>query len=153
MTATVVPNRSLLDKQVADTMADASGYPVGLCRIPDLDPTWFDDEGKLVRPYGVVYPRPGHLTTGSLADDSWMAQYPYQVTWVGQTDEQAQFAAEKCRQGILHRNGNGAYANPITTADAVALLVTLEEVGGPEPGGEGLRQVVDIFNLEVDAIG
>lgn len=153
MTATVLPNRSLLNDAVATTLSDATGWKVAFGQIPALDPGDFDSMGNLIAPYGIVYARPGRARDSDFAEAHCLAEYPYQVTWVGQTDEQAQFAAETGRQALLARAVNGAFINPIMVEDVTVLTLYPGELGGPEPGGGALRQVVDTYDLEVESIG
>jgi hypothetical protein len=150
---TVLPNRSLLSEQVATVLASATGWKVAFDRIPDLAASDFDDQDQLISPYGIVYARSGRAHDSDFAETRCLAAYSYQVTWVGQTGEQAQFAAEVGRQRLLERTGSGAFLHPITVADAAVLTLYPEELGGPEPGGGALHQVVDIFDLEVESVG
>lgn len=153
MTATVLPNRSLLNLSVIAALATATAYKVGFGASPDLSAGDFDDDGQLIAPYVVVDARPGTPEHDNWARTACLAEYPYQFTSVGQTDEQAQFMADIVRQALLLRADNGSFAHPLDSSDARVLDVYATELGGPEPGGGGLRQVVDIFNLEVESIG
>jgi hypothetical protein len=153
MVATVLPNRSLLNLSVQAALAAATGFKVGFGAPPALAAGDFDDEGALISPYTIVYARPGMPEHENWDRSACMAEYPYQFTAVGQTDEQAQFMADLNRQALLLRAANGDLAHPLSSADARVLSLYSTELGGPEPGGGGLRQVVDIFNLEVESIG
>jgi hypothetical protein len=146
----LIANRLELNRGVVACVA-TTGKLVDLCVTPDG--IALDVHGQLIDPYAIVYPLPGVPSYPAL-DDSWCTSLQYQITCVGQNADQAQWMADKTRHALTSRNPatGGNWTNPITASDALVIDRRLREEGGPEPTGDGgLWQVVDTYDLEVQA--
>lgn len=118
--------------------------PKTLVRYPD---------GRLRHPYGILYPGDAVPFDGGtlVADEHFTV--PYQLTAVGDDGQHAQWMADTCRGVLLTRHPSGEFLKPITVPDLTVTVTDRRPVslGQPEPAGDGLFQVVELYELEVSA--
>lgn len=111
-----------------------------------------DDTGRLVDPYGIVYPLWGLDPHGTLANPHRSIGLFHQITCVGWTYQSAQFLADLIRGIVLERGANGVYVHPVDAGlSMVVLQRRISEVGTPELS-DGLWQVPDTYVLDVQAL-
>lgn len=110
-----------------------------------------DAQGKLIDPYGIVYPITGVEFHGSLGQPDRAGALPYQLTWVGRTYQSAQVIADLGRHAVLDRTANGSFLHPLTAGASMVISDRRQsEIGTAEPS-EGLWQVVDTYALQVES--
>lgn len=147
MTELYTPNLAGLWKQLVATLADVTGKPVALGRVPD-DVT-YDDHGLLLDPYTIVTPLIASQISGSWAGPAEDVTVPFQLSSVGRNDEQAQAMADLTRQTLCGRNANGAFTNAITVVGVKVIDRRPTYIGGAVPAGGGLWEAIDTFDVDV----
>lgn len=141
------PNLRLLWKQLVVMLGTVTTKPVALGRVPDT--VTYDADNLLVDPYVIVTPLIASQLSGSYAAPSEEASIPLQLTSVGRNDEQAQAMADLARETLIGRGASGAFTNAITVADVKVIDRRPTYLGGVTPGGGGLWEVMDSFELDV----
>lgn len=112
-------NRLPFTKALVAALAAATGKPMGRNGFPD-------NGGQV---FGVVYELPGSGYGGPpLGERHADAVWLYQVTCVGQGDDQARWLADRVRRAVLGTDANGAYLTAITVAGMTVI--------GREPSGD-----------------
>ena len=118
-----------------------------------------DANNQLVDPYAIIYPLPSQtiyspgMFRGTLAHPDSGATLIYQITSVGRTDQSAQIMADRVRRAVMERGTNGQFLRSISVGASMAIIHrTNREIGLAQPS-EGLWQVVDLYELEVQASG
>jgi hypothetical protein len=132
-----VIEKRLVTNWVVETLASASGMPVGRGRQPSTG----DDP-----PYYLVYSVDTSVSGAPLADLNEDASLVYQVTSVsgpdldvGQstaTQEQTEWMADKARSTFLARDpGTGLWLRTFTVPGVSCMTRSLEVEWGGQPGG------------------
>jgi hypothetical protein len=111
-----------------------------------------DDQGRLIDPYGIIYPLPGVELRGSLSQPERMVPLPYQVTSVGRTHGSAQIMADKIRRATVDRNPNGSFLHPLSAGASMVVSDRRTSEVGTAEAHEGLWQVPDTYVLEAQAL-
>jgi hypothetical protein len=146
----ILDQRGLLHHAIRDRLALVSGKPVGLWTVPDGIVKDAITQ-RLVESYAILYPLDAYPAEGSLGEPDANMTAPYQLTSVGRDGDHAQWMNDACRGIFLQRDPNGDFTHPFTVANLAVTDRRLRSAGAPEPGGGGLWQAVDTYELEVSA--
>lgn len=145
------PSRLPLTQAVRSLLGTVTGLHVGLATVPPI--TAAEEAAGAVAPglpYLILYPLMGGGFAGpSFADYEADATYPYQVTTVAETGEQADYWADRVRQAMIGRSAAGVYLHAL----AVAGLTILERRSAASAGGVdvsgSLFSVPEQFEIDV----
>ncbi|GAA1919827.1 hypothetical protein [Streptantibioticus ferralitis] len=92
-------------RALAALIAQATGRPCGVGELPRVRCASGEWEPASV-PYAILDSLPGTFSGPPLWDWQADAAWSYQVTSVGERDDQVQWLADRVRHGIVGRNGD-----------------------------------------------
>jgi hypothetical protein len=110
------------------------------------------DDGKLVDPYGIIYPLPSVGVRGTLGNPERSAPLSYQVTSVGRTAQSAQVMADLIRPAVTSHLSGGAFLHPIDAGAGMVVCGRRCIEIGQALASNGLWQVDDTYVLDVQAL-
>lgn len=110
-----------------------------------------DEQGRLIDPYGIIYPVTSVLLYGSYGYPQDGATVPYQVTSVGRNRESAEVMSDLVRKVVTVRTGGGSWVHPLNAGVSMSVVDRRCREFGTSESIEGLWQVSDVFELEVQA--
>lgn len=127
----MAPNRLPMTKALRTMVATVTGKPCGLGTIPNVGGVPAEP------PYSILYALEGSLDGPPFGDANADAEWTYQVTSVGERDDQAQWLADKVRAAILSRTSSG-WTN--------AIPVSGMKVIGRAHAGEGGTDAAEVVS-------
>lgn len=143
---TLYTGERVLLKNIRAGLAVLTGRPVGLVEAPVVDSV------KPDYPYGIVYPIPGGVFSGSMDQPDEDAEGVVQVTSVGETVDSVLAMAALVRSYFLSREPDGAFAFPIDPGEGWAVVFRRPTIApGVDPGGKALFSVPETFILSITA--
>ncbi|MGP8301997.1 hypothetical protein ACTPOK_29570 [Streptomyces inhibens] len=126
MTAARLP----VTRALAALIAKTTGRPCGLGELPRMQ-TESGEWEPASAPYTILDSLPGNFSGPPLwdwhADAAWM----YQVTSVGERDDQVQWLADRVRAGVVGRTGDG-WAHDLRVPQARVIDRELDHDAGGE---------------------
>ncbi|MFG2143666.1 hypothetical protein ACGFRG_05625 [Streptomyces sp. NPDC048696] len=135
-------DRAPVSKALQELIAKATGRPCGLGVLPLVG-------GQPAPvPYTVLYPLGGSVGGAPLADASEDADLDYQVTAVAARTDQAEWIADRTRNGVVGRTASGAWQQALDTPGVDVWARELSMDKGVEPQtGEGIVAYVQRYRL------
>ncbi|MCR8573078.1 hypothetical protein [Streptomyces sp. Isolate_219] len=138
MTAARLP----VTRALAALIAKTTGRPCGVGELPRLQ----DESGEwepASAPYTILDSLPGDFSGPPLWDWHADAAWTYQVTSVGERDDQVQWLSDRVRAGIVGRNGNGdGWAHDLWVPQARVIDRELDHDSGGEPSVSAAGAIV-----------
>ncbi|RSO30047.1 hypothetical protein DMH15_26200 [Streptomyces sp. WAC 06725] len=122
-------DRAAVSKAFRRTLAEATGRPCGLGKLPLIDAQ------PAEMPNLVLYPQGGPVGGAPLTDTSEDSELIYQVTAVAARTDQAEWMADRVRRVVLERTAAGDWRWPIDVPGVDVWARELDVDAGADDAG------------------
>lgn len=119
------PPRRKVTRALRDLLIAQTGRPIGVVDVPDPEPGRIAPES----PYGLVYPINDGGFWGGMGAPESSAEFTYQVTSVGDRDDQVEWLADKVREVLLGRTTAGDFNTAFSLADGWKVCYRYSRLG------------------------